>query len=307
MGVSILWVMLFHAHSRIVSNPLLAFIQDVGFGGVDIFYFLSGLGIYYAYKGDIKDFYKRRLKRILPYYLPLVIAYSLYMYSINYISGVTVFTNIFLLSFWLNLPGTFDWYIPSLLFLYFISPLLLHFFKKNRTLLTIIILLFTSIVYFLCVDTVVNHLLIVFLRLPVFFGGMWLGYCIKEKGGLEIKGVGVVLLLISLVIGVGSLFYFYNASPVFWNSFSQTMLPFWFIVLPYCVFISYFFAKVKVSFISRVFEFFGTYSLLLYIVHVKVIEISLFYLDKYVDFFAFSVTLVSVVIWQRGIDKLLRN
>lgn len=76
MGISILWVMFFHSTIS-VNNTILRLIKDIGYGGVDIFLMLSGLGLYYAYKknNNILEFYKRRVLRILPTYLPVVVVY----------------------------------------------------------------------------------------------------------------------------------------------------------------------------------------------------------------------------------------
>lgn len=306
MGISILWVMFFHAHSRIESVHFFTFLQDIGYGGVDFFYFLSGLGVYYAYKGDVKDFYIRRIKRIFPYYLPLVLAYSLYMYSINYISGGVVFTNMLLLSFWFNLPGTFDWYIPSLLLLYLLAPLFLHYFKKNKIIPTVLVLIFTLVTYFLFVDTKLNYLLIAFLRFPVFLGGIWVGYLIKENKVTKLNALSVILLGVSFLVGIGLLFYFFEYHPEFRTRFSQTMLPFWLMTLPFCMFMAYFFSKLE-NYKYPILTFFGTYSLLLYITHVKIIEITLFYANRLVDVIAVVLTLLFVVIWQKSIDGIMKR
>lgn len=306
MGVSILWVMFFHAHSRIEAIHFLTFLQDIGYGGVDFFIFLSGLGVYYAYKGNVKDFYIRRIKRIFPYYLPLVLAYSIYMYSIGYISGGVVITNTLLLSFWFNLPGTFDWYIPSLVLLYLLTPLFLHYFRRNRIISTLFVLLLTLITYFIFVDTKLNHLLIVFLRFPVFVGGIWVGYLIKENKVIKIRPLWSTLFALSFVVGIGLLFYFFEYHPEFRTRFSQTMLPFWLITFPFCMFVSYGLSKLS-NYKFPILTFFGTHSLLLYITHVKIIEITLFYIDKYVDVVALILTLIFVVMWQKFVDNVMKR
>lgn len=59
MGIAILWVMFFHL-SIDINNRILNLIKTIGYGGVDIFLMISGLGLYYAYKknNNIKLFYK---------------------------------------------------------------------------------------------------------------------------------------------------------------------------------------------------------------------------------------------------------
>lgn len=49
MGLAILWVMFFHSSIKI-DNFILNVLKIIGYGGVDIFLMISGLGLYYAYK-----------------------------------------------------------------------------------------------------------------------------------------------------------------------------------------------------------------------------------------------------------------
>ena len=74
MGLAILWIILFHTG---MSLPFpLSQLKQQGFGGTDIFIFLSGFGLYYSLKKDNNpiEFYKRRLTRVLPAYIPFVLA-----------------------------------------------------------------------------------------------------------------------------------------------------------------------------------------------------------------------------------------
>ena len=77
-GFAILWIMCMHSRefTPIPDNPLLSqsLLYDgiilVGGVGVDMFLFLSGIGLYYALekRPTLKQFYFRRFKRLLiPY------------------------------------------------------------------------------------------------------------------------------------------------------------------------------------------------------------------------------------------------
>lgn len=46
MGIAMLWVMLFHAYQLNLGDPVWNAVKSVGFGGVDIFLMLSGLGLH---------------------------------------------------------------------------------------------------------------------------------------------------------------------------------------------------------------------------------------------------------------------
>lgn len=73
MGLAILWIMLYHC--REVDIPIIRQIQEVGYSGVEIFFLLSSFGLLYAWekRKSVKEFYLRRARRILPYYLPIVV------------------------------------------------------------------------------------------------------------------------------------------------------------------------------------------------------------------------------------------
>ena len=77
MGVAILMIMFFHIekfhavseHPLISQSILYQFIQN-GNSGVDVFVFLSGMGIYFAWskRPELLSFYRKRVLRLLPTY-----------------------------------------------------------------------------------------------------------------------------------------------------------------------------------------------------------------------------------------------
>lgn len=67
LGVAILLVLVYHFFNWTI-NPFGRF--NIGHVGVDIFLFLSGWGLSYSYtKNNLKTFYVRRIKKIVPLYL----------------------------------------------------------------------------------------------------------------------------------------------------------------------------------------------------------------------------------------------
>ena len=81
MGIAIWWVVFSHMKLRFAGKGI-SFIQTIGYGGVDIFFFLSGIGMYYSLKkSSVETFYQKRIRRIIPAYLPIVgIVFLLYNY-----------------------------------------------------------------------------------------------------------------------------------------------------------------------------------------------------------------------------------
>ena len=136
MGAAILWIMLFHSkmfppivqHNYIGNSIVYQLILDGG-SGVDIFLFLSGMGIYFSWEKNqnLLSFYKKRVIRILPTYISITGIY--WLIYIHYfspdlsvmallrewvanVSGYTWFTS-----------GTLTfWYIPAQIIFYIAAP-----------------------------------------------------------------------------------------------------------------------------------------------------------------------------------------
>lgn len=95
MGVAILLIIIHHLAEK---NTILR----IGYVGVDIFLFVSGLGLVFAWKKlpDIKVFYKRRFLRVYPTWLLIggffLLCYAYRNHELNSLSGIiTTLVDIF--------------------------------------------------------------------------------------------------------------------------------------------------------------------------------------------------------------------
>lgn len=129
MGFAILWVMYFHIPIKSVTE-VGWFIHRIGFYGVDIFLFLSGLGVYFSLmkRPNVLGFYRARLARILPAYI-IVACVSYCFLRLDKASALDFFYYISGVGYWTR-HTRFDWYIPTQLAFYLITPLFLFFYKK---------------------------------------------------------------------------------------------------------------------------------------------------------------------------------
>jgi len=84
MGIAMIWVVLYHYQ---LQGPLAAPFR-LGFTGVDLFMFVSGLGLYFSLSKDdnVKRFYKMRLLRILPIYYLIGLVYDLVSGEFNFLT-----------------------------------------------------------------------------------------------------------------------------------------------------------------------------------------------------------------------------
>ena len=155
MGIAILWVLLYHT-SWTLFEPL-HFIVHKGYGGVDIFLFLSGFGIYFSLerKGGIFSFYLRRLFKIIPAYWTVLFLLFVKDYGGLIYEGYTkasliraFFMNAFFLAFLHWQPVTFNWYIFALVYFYLLSPVFHALIKKGGGLLLLLFSLFLPVFFF---------------------------------------------------------------------------------------------------------------------------------------------------------------
>ncbi|MBR1547836.1 MAG: acyltransferase [Prevotella sp.] len=191
MGWSILWIMMLHF--RFITIKPLGFLAQYGFAGVEVFMFVSGLGLYYSLEKNsrLSSFYIKRLRRIFPvYYLVGIVASllifhdSLWIYLLRYTT----------IGYWINLPY-FEWYIPALLFLYLISPIVHQLLQSSygRRILyfVVILILATSFVVGYCQSLNRAHYFLLY-RIPAFMLGMLAGQLIKQ--GASSRSYLIILL-----------------------------------------------------------------------------------------------------------------
>lgn len=154
-----------------------------GQGGVDMFFFLSGFGLYYSSLKHSSPlcFYKRRLLRIFPAFI-LVLFISLLAKPVfswrAFLWGSTT------LPFWL--PSirkyTFGWYVSVIMLLYAIFPAYISFFRKGKhwcTGISVAMALGGVAIYahyFLHLHPgAYNQYILCLARLPIFFLGIYAG------------------------------------------------------------------------------------------------------------------------------------
>ena len=136
MGSAIIFILLYHSYSWCIpeKNPYLSIFKH-GYIGVDIFIFLSGFGLCSSYtKNTLTTFYLNRVKKIFPLYVLSGLLISLISNTKGSILTTIwdVFCNISTLSYW-NLGGIYwNWYIPAIVLLYLLFPIIYLFTEKFK-------------------------------------------------------------------------------------------------------------------------------------------------------------------------------
>ena len=153
MGFAIIWV--FMLHSGVTGNVIWDAIRFYGWAGVDIFFFLSAIGLCFSLRKDNSTlaFFKRRAKRILPTWFFVLLAVHLvglicnhYLPKLPFYIPDTLLkcftwytgTGFWISDFALGKGWFYEWYVPSLLAFYLFTPYLYR--KRNLSLFLLIVL-----------------------------------------------------------------------------------------------------------------------------------------------------------------------
>lgn len=184
MGIAILLVVMYHAFCWIY-NPLGSL--NIGYVGVDIFLFLSGLGLANSFeKNKISRFYKNRFVRIYPiYFLAVVTTYLIFCHKVWDIDDLLY--NLSFLGFYTKgATQRYDWYLESLFTLYLLFPIF-YYFSKLRYISLLLLFISTTLIlkkfdiswWYGCFIG----------RLPIFLYGIMFSKCHKSAKYIGILGV----------------------------------------------------------------------------------------------------------------------
>lgn len=224
MGTAILGIVLFHvrAHSICPEGALAALVNDLvgmGYGGCDVFFFLSGFGIACSLKRDsnLRRYFGRRARKLFPAYYPFILIYLLCVGVLRGITVGEVLGNLTFLGFWLEKGNQFNWYIQTAVAFYLFAPMAYWVMRNWQGWRSWVVL--GAAALGLQVAFFGDYLMIAITRVPIFLLGMVFG-CRERipwtKGWLA---AAAVLLLGGLVFWRISLSYLTWGNGLYWYPF----------------------------------------------------------------------------------------
>lgn len=239
-------------------------------GGVDIFFYISALGLCLSFGKDpiILNFYKRRIKRILPTWFPVLIGmHILNLYFGNdcphsFFEALLYYTGI---GWWIHCMFEcgnsvyYEWYIPTLLVFYFFFPYL----AKLKTKILLGLLLFSVCsTLFLSSNGILDSLKLTHQRIPVFlFGIISYRYLVKDDIPKYMRALETIGFLI------GGLIFIYAIKLMEYESIYELCMERIAILLAMPVFLYLITLAIKHTRTTKLFSLFGKYSLELYLLH----------------------------------------
>ena len=281
LGVAMIWTILYHI--PIASTTPLDFIRQVGYAGVDIFLFASGVVCFYSLTKDpdAGRFMKRRIAKLAPCYLIFLVFWLGYQWFRGNFDLRMALGNALGIQYFINPVNAFNWYISAILLFYLLSPYFKAFIDRSSAAGRIIglgLLVVFSIPFWNFDD-----LMIVITRLPIFFGGMlFANLCLQDK---KISAVHLFLTALSFLLGVAALLISNLRFPQYLWSRGLHWYPFILITPPLCIALSYLAmllekaraTRLLVSFLSLM----GEYSFEIYLVHVLQLNVLLYVIGQF--------------------------
>ena len=184
-GAAILWVVFFHAQLRL--GGLLYDVQKIGYGGGDMFLFLSGFGLYHSLSrdADAGRYLLRRARRLLPAYLPFCAVWlcvMLPLYGLGTVQSVRVAAgNLLMLGFFAGTPAMINWYVSALALTLMLAPLVYGLMARashpRRCAVLVAAACFAGGLCFIGTEAYMAVS-----RLPVFVLGMAAAVPVREEG-----------------------------------------------------------------------------------------------------------------------------
>lgn len=196
MAAAIVMILLYHTKG---AWPEIALKKAAGYfyGGVDLFFFASGVGCFFSYQKDrdAAAFLRRRAGRILPVYVPFALVWILAEALGGGIGFSAALANLFGVHGFLDIAPAFNWYVSGMWLSYlltpFLAPLAERCDSKTKAVGAVMALLVFSCAFW--GDT---QLIIIVTRLPIFFVGMLFAAESQRRGALTKAELGLLLALI---------------------------------------------------------------------------------------------------------------
>lgn len=254
MGCAMGAILLFH-QPFFSDNLLTGFFHIFGHWGVDLFLFISGMGIVNSLsKNTLKQYYTNRIIRIIPSCF-IVGVCKVVLFHWGFVEFVHENTL-------LTLTNCYLWYIYAILIYYIFAPFLFKAIQKHGILVLVVVSLlsiscmfvpfYNNSLYF------INKMGWVIERLPVFVYGMYFScYSIKKEINEYLK-IGFISLLICFILRLCVVYLNWLINSVIYILLLLSMPTL-------CVISSFFYIALKRFKGDILFKYLGRYSLEIYL------------------------------------------
>ena len=285
MGVAILLIVICHAEFRIpiwrVMYPVMT-IKRLTYGGVDLFFFLSGFGVCASLdrSPDAAAFYGRRLKRIYPAYLPIAALWVISVLLRGPMQANAVFGVLTGLGYWMQLPNQFMWYVSAILVFYAITPYLHAALRRAKNLHVAFALLMAGSLL-IALPAFYTWQIMAASRLPVYIAGIYV-YAATERRGKAAwlwEGIAYALMVVGFYLIINMPNWVSDGAMYYHGLFNY---PFLLIAPGFCMLLARradLLRRCFLRFFARFCESMGRCSLELCLIHFLVFETARAYFE----------------------------
>lgn len=273
-GVATLWIITFHSYLCNVYFPtIVGNLITYGNMGCEIFLFLSGICLYFSYRGDEQyiPFIKRRLKRL---YVPIVLICVWYWLYLLVQEGVsltglgTLAANFLTLSLWITGDSQI-WFVSLLLVVYILYPFIYRvlFGSKYTEIFTLLLLAMSvgiAVLLKIVAPDFYGRTEVALTRLPVFLIGCGFGQVVYRRKPFPRWIIPLCAIMFCCVIAVLNAEILHGICRRYFYLFGGIALTF---------VLSWVFDKVSWEPLHAVFSFFGNMSLELYLWNIILIRL----------------------------------
>lgn len=291
-GVAILLVMLLHTqgYTGISSWPgfkkssILSVFDEVisrSTVGVDMFLFLSGMGLYYSFSkcSDLKIFYWKRLKRVLIPYLIIGTGYWILRDLIFSNNSAVFWKDLTWITYYTEGKSTY-WYVNFILIMYLIYPLVYYMLESRyRNLNLAVLLAFTfglMLVLYTNTPELYSNIEKSLGRMVAFFLGCYWGKLVKSGKRMS----DMWLLYAFFIPWLGGILQYLSKKDIL--DWKLTMRP-WYglLAIGICILLSVIFSITDFGKIGEFLNLAGTHSLELYLLHVAMKDLLKIWMPGY--------------------------
>ena len=274
-GISTLLIIFYHLGNRgipgasFLVDPIsdfLFFLTSKANIGVDVFVFLSAIGLFYSMsRNSIKTFYRNRFSRVLITWF-IMMGPTFVKYDIIH-SGEGVakrildfFLDISTLRYWVDYDNSnTPWFVPFIIVLYILFPLLYRLDNCTKHIVTITLIIISIII---CFAGYSNEIIIkygnCFSRLPIFFIGILMANGVKTKKAIE-KIYPIIILCVFVILYI---LWFFLKLPFVIDMLFGSIVAFLLIMV-----YSFLREMVNIKHLSKMFISFGSVSLEVFLIH----------------------------------------
>lgn len=312
MGLAIIGIMFFHMSLNLSTFPILFKIKALGNIGVDIFLFLSAIGLYYSCQKsyDIKKFYQKRILRIIPATIICLVPWYIYLVKTGMTTSITRFLlDITSLGFWID-GNNRGWYVAFIIVLYLIYPFLhklisFNNYKENfiKCIAICILIVISNICVSFFFPNWYDGVELALSRIPIFIVGCFIAPLIYNEK--ELPWYYIIIFILISIIGI---WLIYNCNGV--NVFSIKRYIYLFITISLIPIAALILNLINKSIFNKLLKWFGKYTLEIYLIHTQILTVlsqQSIYNLVIINIISAILSIILAVIIHNILESLLKN